>query len=70
LSGPASAQQKKCLAGKTKCMSKLAAGLLKCEETAETPGKSMDTSVCRGKVFAKFDGGADPTSSVSWTPPT
>ena len=28
---PASAQQSKCLAGKTKCMSSKAGGLLKCE---------------------------------------
>jgi hypothetical protein len=59
-SGPASAQQSKCLAGKTKCMSKTAGGLLKCEETAETPGKSADPT-CRTKVFGKFDGGMDPT---------
>ena len=35
---PASAQQAKCLAGKTKCVSTKAGGLLKCDETAETPG--------------------------------
>src|SRR5262249_40647586 len=40
---------------------KKAGGLLKCEQTAETPGKSMDTSVCKGKVRGKFDGGMDPT---------
>jgi hypothetical protein len=60
-SGPASAEQAKCIAGKTKCMSTKAGGLLKCEETAETPGKPADQSACRAKVVAKFDGGADPT---------
>jgi len=57
---PASAQQAKCLAGKTKCMSKKAGGLLKCEATAETPGKPTDTTSCRNKVVGKFDGGVDP----------
>jgi len=61
-SGPASAQlQAKCLAGKTKCMSKKATGLLTCEETVETPGKSSDTTACRAKVVSKFDGGSDST---------
>ena len=60
-SGPASAQQAKCIAGKTKCMSTKAGGLLKCEETAETPGKPADQSACTAKVVAKFDGGTDPT---------
>src|SRR5262245_30201945 len=59
--GAASAQQAKCLAGKTKCMSKKAGGLLKCEQTAETPGKPTDTSACRAKVVVKFDGGAEST---------
>src|SRR5262245_25271285 len=59
--GAASAQQAKCLAGKTKCMSKKAGGLLKCEQTAETPGKPTDTSACRAKVVGKFDGGLEPT---------
>jgi len=57
--GAASAQQAKCLAGKTKCMSKKAGGLLKCEQTAETPGKPTDTSACRAKVVVKFDGGTE-----------
>ena len=56
----ASAQQTKCLAGKTKCMATKAAGLLKCEETAETPGKVADPA-CVTKVEGKFDGGADPS---------
>ena len=55
---PASAQQAKCLAGKTKCMASLAAGLLKCDETAETPGKTADPT-CKPTVEGKFDGGAD-----------
>ena len=59
---PASAQQQaKCIAGKTKCMSTKAAGLLKCEATAETPGKPADQSACTAKVVGKFDGGVDPT---------
>jgi hypothetical protein len=61
--GPASAQQAKCLAGKTKCMSKKATGLLKCETLAETPGKTADPNAggCVTKVVAKFDGGVDAT---------
>ena len=58
-SGPASAQQQaKCMAGKTKCMSTKAGGLLKCEETAETPGKLADQSACiaegRGQVRRRY----------------
>ncbi len=58
-SGAASAQQAKCLAGKTKCMSKKAGGLLKCHQKAETPGKPLDPNAgdCVTKVVAKFDGG-------------
>jgi hypothetical protein len=61
-SGPASAQQAKCIAGKTKCMSKKGTGLLKCEATAETPGKLADPNAggCVTKVVGKFDGGAEP----------
>src|SRR5262249_31883800 len=58
--GAASAQQAKCLAGKTKCMSSKAAGLLKCDQTAETPGKTVAPD-CVTKVKDKFDGGADQT---------
>ena len=54
---PASAQQAKCLAGKTKCVSTKAGGLLKCDETAETPGKPTDTTAGVAKVTGKFDGG-------------
>jgi hypothetical protein len=59
---PASAQQAKCLAGKTACMAKKAAGLLKCEALAETPGKPADPNAneCVTKVQTKFDGGLDP----------
>ena len=53
----ASAQQAKCLAAKTKCMATKAGGLLKCDETAETPGKPTDTTACVAKVTGKFDGG-------------
>jgi hypothetical protein len=61
--GPASAQQAKCLAGKTKCMSKKATGLLKCHQKAE-PGDPADPNVgeCVTKVIGKFDGGATPTN--------
>ncbi len=60
---PASAQQAKCLAGKTKCMSKKGTGLIKCHQLAETPGKPTDpnTGGCITKVVGKFDGGIDPT---------
>ena len=60
---PASAQQAKCLAGKTKCMSKKGAGLLKCHAASETPGKVPDPNYagCVDKVVAKFDGGIDPS---------
>ena len=59
---PASAQQAKCLAGKTGCMAKKAAGLLKCEALAETPGRPADPNAkdCVTKVRAKFDGGSTP----------
>src|SRR5262245_17129215 len=62
-SGPASAQQGKCIAGKTKCLSKKGTGLLKCETNAETPGKPTDpnTGDCVTKVDNKFTGGTEPT---------
>ena len=61
--GPASAQQAKCLAGKTTCLAKKATGLLKCEALAETPKKPADPNAkdCVTKVQTKFDGGSDPT---------
>lgn len=61
--GPASAQQAKCLAHKINCMAKKAAGLLKCEQLAETPKKPPDPNAkdCVTKVEDKFDGGSDPT---------
>src|SRR5262245_27874453 len=59
---PASAQQAKCLAGKTGCMAKKAAGLLKCEARAETPGSPADPNAkdCVTKARTKFDGGLVP----------
>src|SRR5262245_37668750 len=59
---PGSAQQAKCLAGKTGCMAKKAAGLLKCEALAETPGKPADRNAkdCVTKVQSEFDGGPKP----------
>lgn len=52
----------KCLAGKTKCVSKKLAGLLKCRESCQkTPLKCGPAqTICEEKVMAKFDGGADP----------
>ncbi len=60
---PVFAQQAKCVAGKTKCMAKDATGLLKCEQNAETPGKTADPNAggCETKVTDKFDGGVDQT---------
>jgi len=46
----------KCLAGKTKCVNKKMAGLLKCHEKAEKKGMPFDFA-CLAKVVAKFDGG-------------
>ncbi len=59
---PASAQQAKCLVGKTKCMNKKAGGLLKCHQKAESPGKPADPNAgdCVTKAMTKFDGGVDP----------
>src|SRR5262245_36968988 len=59
---PASAQQAKCLGGKTGCMAKKATGLLKCEALAETPGKPADPDAksCATKARTKFDGGSTP----------
>src|SRR5262245_43454970 len=58
----ASAQQAKCLAGKTNCMARKAAGLLKCEALAETPGRPAEPNAkdCVTKVRTKFDGGVEP----------
>src|SRR5262249_43718303 len=58
--------QGKCLASKNKCMSKKAGSLLKCQQKAETPGKSTDPNFggCLDKARAKFDGPpADPSKS-------
>ena len=62
-SGPAAAQQAKCLAGKTKCAAKNVTALLKCHAKAATPGKPADPNAgfCIDKVVAKFDGGVDPS---------
>jgi hypothetical protein len=59
---PASAQQAKCLAGKTKCLSKKGTGLLKCHALSETPGKTPDPNAlgCMDKVVTKYDGGLEP----------
>ncbi|HEV7731630.1 MAG TPA: DUF4215 domain-containing protein [Candidatus Binatia bacterium] len=54
--------QAKCGTGKKKCIATKMAGLLKCQGTAQTPGKPADpnTKGCVDKAKAKFDGGADP----------
>ena len=60
--GPAAAIQSKCLAGKTKCVSKEAFSLIKCEWKARTPGRPNDPNAggCIDKATAVFDGGALP----------
>src|SRR5262245_55480420 len=62
--GAAWAQQAKCLAGKTKCLSKRATGMLKCERLAQPPGLPADPNAngCADKVNAKFDGGLEPAN--------
>lgn len=54
--------QSKCLSSKTKCTSKRAFALLKCEWKAETPGKPTDPNAdgCVDKATTKFDGGDEP----------
>lgn len=56
---PAAAIQSTCLAGKTKCVSKKAFALLKCEWKARTPGRPADPNDggCVDKAIEKFDGG-------------
>lgn len=53
----------KCLAGKTTCVSRLAAGLLKCRELCQRRPDRKCGSVqaeCEAKALARFDGGANP----------
>ena len=50
----------RCLAGKTKCTAKKAAGLLNCYAKAQKAGGAVDPT-CLGKVQRKFDGGSDPS---------
>ena len=52
----------KCLAGKTKCVSKTVAGLLKCRRLCQTnPRKCGEAEAsCEAKVWGKFDGGGEP----------
>jgi M6 family metalloprotease-like protein len=49
----------KCLAGKTKCVSKKAAGLLKCREKCQKELVKCDVvqTTCENKVIDTFDGG-------------
>ena len=58
----APADQTRCNAGKVKCAAKKLKGLLKCYETASTPGHDddPDTGGCLDRTRAKFDGGPDP----------
>jgi len=55
-------RQSKCGAGKIKCLAKLASGVLKCHQAAQTPGKPDDLNVqgCIDKVTVKFTGGETP----------
>lgn len=56
------AAQSKCLAAKTGCISKAGLGLLKCEQSALTPGNTPDVNAggCSDKALLKFDGGTEP----------
>jgi len=53
----------KCLAGKTKCVSKKIAGLLKCHEKCQKNPSNcgQKQTDCETKVMEKFDGGDDPS---------
>src|SRR5262249_48866833 len=51
----------KCSAGKKKCISTQAVGLLKCHQKAETKGIDPNEKGCLDKATAKFDGGVDRT---------
>jgi len=56
----------KCLTGKTKCVDKKVAGLLKCREKCQKGPASCGSvqATCEGKVVAKFEGdGVDPATS-------
>ena len=58
--------QNKCLAGKTKCVNKKVAGLLKCNEKCQKDPAQCGgaQTACEGKVTAKFEGdGVDPATS-------
>jgi hypothetical protein len=59
---PAGAIQSKCLSSKTKCASKKAFALFKCQWKAETPGKPADPNAggCVDNAQEKFDGGDTP----------
>src|SRR5262245_12018981 len=56
------AEQTKCEVAKQKCVASKLAGVLKCYQKAQTPGKPTDpnTDSCVDKVRAKFDGGDTP----------
>jgi hypothetical protein len=60
---PGTTDQSKCNVGKKKCAAKKLAGILKCYQKAETPGKPGDPNDggCLDKVKAKYDGGTEPT---------
>jgi len=55
----------KCLTGKTKCVDKKVAGLLKCREKCQKEPLSCGATqtACEGKVIAKFDGGTKGTAA-------
>ena len=56
-------ESNQCLAGKTKCVSKKIAGLLKCRgKCQKSPSKCGQVQAdCETKVMEKFDGGSDPS---------
>src|SRR5262249_28749914 len=55
-------RKSKCAAGKNGCLAKLATGILKCHQTAQTPRRPDDPNVkgCIDKVTVKFTGGENP----------
>jgi len=56
--------QNKCLAGKTKCVNKRVAGLLKCQEKCQkNPFQCGEVeTACKERVITKYNGASDPDS--------
>lgn len=61
--GVPGADKNKCLAGKTQCVAKKVAGLLKCRERCQKNPKLCGPAQqdCEAKVNDKYDGGDDPS---------